>query len=115
MNLQQGLAHMSMQSQLESLINTNNSLQNSHNMTISQQHSNGFSNAKRENSPPNMLNNNGIPGLNLGMNMTGMGSIFDPLPMVSMPMQISQLPTRKEERSLPISQAQMQPKMDGEF
>ncbi|XP_033226960.1 homeotic protein female sterile-like isoform X3 [Belonocnema kinseyi] len=114
MNLQQGLAHMSMHSQLESLINTTASLQNSHTMTISQQHSNGFSNVKRDNSPPNMLNNNGIPGFNLGsMNISGMASIFDPgVPLVSMPMQIPQLTARKEERSLPMSQAQMPQKMD---
>ncbi|KAG7209232.1 hypothetical protein KM043_015355 [Ampulex compressa] len=111
MNLPQGLAtHMSMHNQLENMINTTSPLtniQNSHNVTMSQQHSNGFSNIKRENSPPNMLNNNGIPGLNMGMNMGGMGSIFDPLPIVSMPMQISQLPIKKEEKPLTISQPQM--------
>ncbi|CAL7946912.1 unnamed protein product [Xylocopa violacea] len=111
MNLPQGLAtHMSMHNQLENMINTTSPLtniQNSHNATMSQQHSNGFSNIKRENSPPNMLNNNGIPGLNMGMNMGGMGSIFDPMPIVSMPMQISQMPLKKEEKSVPISQPQM--------
>lgn len=120
MNLQQGLAtHMSMHNQLENMINTTSpltSIQNSHNATMSQQHSNGFSNIKRENSPPNMLNNNGIPGLNMGMNMGGMGSIFDPLSIVPMPMQISQMPIKKEEKSVPISQPQMPQKpMDGRF
>ncbi|XP_076675192.1 homeotic protein female sterile isoform X6 [Andrena cerasifolii] len=111
MNLSQGLAtHMSMHNQLENMINTTSpltSIQNSHSVTMSQQHSNGFSNMKRENSPPNLLNNNGIPGLNMGMNMGGIGSIFDPLSIVSMPMQTSQMPIKKEEKSLPISQAQM--------
>ncbi|KOC60493.1 Bromodomain-containing protein 4 [Habropoda laboriosa] len=119
MNLQQGLAtHMSMHNQLENMINTNSpltSIQNSHNATMSQQHSNGFSNIKRENSPPNMLNNNGIPGLNMGMNIGGMGSIFDPMP-ISMPIQISQMPIKKDEKSVSISQPQMPQKpMDGMF
>ncbi|XP_033323219.1 homeotic protein female sterile isoform X6 [Megalopta genalis] len=111
MNLPQGLAtHMSMHNQLENMINTTSALtniQNSHNATMSQQHSNGFSNIKRENSPPNMLNNNGIPGLNIGMNMGAMSSIFDPLPITSMPMQISQMPIKKEEKPLPTSQPSM--------
>lgn len=120
MNLSQGLAtHMSMHNQLENMINTTSpltSIQNSHSVTMSQQHSNGFSNIKRENSPPNLLNNNGIPGLNMGMNMGGIGSIFDPLSIVSMPMQTSQMAIKKEEKSLPISQAQMAQKpMDGMF
>ncbi|XP_043254378.1 bromodomain-containing protein 2-like isoform X6 [Colletes gigas] len=114
MNLPQGLAtHISMHSQLENMINTTSqltSIQNSHNATMSQQHSNGFSNIKRENSPPNMFNNNGMPGLNMGINMGGMGSIFDPLPIVSMPMQISQMPIKKEEKPLSISQSQMDQK-----
>ncbi|XP_076627798.1 homeotic protein female sterile isoform X7 [Colletes latitarsis] len=114
MNLPQGLAtHISMHNQLENMINTTSqltSIQNSHNATMSQQHSNGFSNIKRENSPPNMFNNNGMPGLNMGINMGGMGSIFDPLPIVSMPMQISQMPIKKEEKPLPISQSQMDQK-----
>lgn len=118
-NLSQGLAaHMSMHNQLENMINTTASLtniQNSHNVTMSQQHSNGFPNTKR-NSPPNMLNNNGIPGLNMGMNVGGMSSIFDPLPITSMPMQISQIPIKKEEKPLPISQPQLtQKSMDGSF
>lgn len=116
LNLQQGLAQMTMQNQLDSLMNPNSGLQNSH-MSITQQHSNGFSNVKRENSPSNMLNNNGIAGF--GMNMSGMvASIFDPMVPIgnSLPMQISQLPVRKEERSsLPINQSQMQQKMDGEY
>ncbi|XP_012541850.2 homeotic protein female sterile isoform X7 [Monomorium pharaonis] len=111
MNLSQGLAaHISMHNQLENMINTTASLtniQNSHNVTMSQQHSNGFPNTKRGNSPPNMLNNNGIPGLNIGMNMGGISSIFDPLPIASMPMQISQIPLKKEEKPLPISQPQL--------
>ncbi|XP_076233031.1 homeotic protein female sterile isoform X9 [Calliopsis andreniformis] len=111
MNLPQGLTtHMSMHNQLENMINTTSPLtniQNSHNVTMSQQHSNGFSNIKRENSSPNMLNNNGIPGLNMGMNMGGMGSIFDPLSIVAMPIQTSQMPMKKEEKPLPISQSQM--------
>nr|XP_012215737.1 PREDICTED: homeotic protein female sterile-like isoform X4 [Linepithema humile] len=111
MNLPQGLAaHMSMHNQLESMINTTASLtnmQNSHNVTMSQQHSNGFPNTKRGNSPPSMLNNNDIPGLNIGMNMGSMGSIFDPLPIVSMPMQISQIPIKKDEKPLSISQSQL--------
>jgi hypothetical protein len=102
LNLPQGLAHMSMHNQLDNIINTTASLtsiQNSHNVPMSsQQHSNGFPNTKRGNSPSNMLNNNGIPGLNMGMNMGSMGSIFDPLPIVSMPMQISQLSMKKEEK-----------------
>ncbi|XP_035733356.1 bromodomain-containing protein 2-like isoform X1 [Vespa mandarinia] len=111
MNLQQGLAtHMSMHNQLENMINTTSPLtniQNTHNVTMSQ-HSNGFPSIKRETSPPNMLNNNGIPGVNVGMNMGGMGSIFDPVPIVSMPMQISQIPIKKEEKQpLPISQPQI--------
>ncbi|XP_053987784.1 homeotic protein female sterile-like isoform X5 [Hylaeus volcanicus] len=113
MNLPQGLAtHISMHNQLENMINTTSpltSIQNSHNVTMSQQHSNGFSNIKRENSPPNMFNNNGIPGLNMGINMGGMGSIFDPLP-ITMPLQISQLPVKKEEKPLPICQTQMDQK-----
>lgn len=118
MNLSQGLAaHMSIHNQLENMINTTASLpniQNSHNVTMSQQHSNGFPNTKRGNSPPNMLNNNGIPGLNMGMNMGGMSSIFDPLPIVSMPMQISQISIKKDEKPLPISQPQLTQKpMDG--
>lgn len=117
MSLPQGLAaHMSMHNQLENMINTTaplSSIQNSHNVAMSQQHSNGFPNAKRGNSPPNMLNNNGIPGLNLGMNMGGMASIFDPLPIVSMPMQI---PIKKEEKPLQISQPQLpQKSIDGAF
>ncbi|KAK2574996.1 hypothetical protein KPH14_008751 [Odynerus spinipes] len=111
MNLQQGLAtHMSMHNQLENMINTTSPLtniQNSHNVTMSQQHPNGFPSIKRESSPPSMLNNNGIPGVNVGMNMGGMGSIFDPVPIVSMPMPISQIPIKKEEKPLPISQPQM--------
>ncbi|XP_076183936.1 homeotic protein female sterile isoform X3 [Ptiloglossa arizonensis] len=114
MSLPQGLAtHISMHNQLENMINTTSpltSIQNSHNATMSQQHSNGFSNIKRENSPPNMLNNNGIPGLNMGINIGGMSSIFDPLPTVSMPMQISQMPIKKEEKPLSISQSQMDQK-----
>lgn len=118
MNLSQGLAaHMSMHNQLENMINTTaplTNIQNSHNVTMSQQHSNGFPNTKRGNSPPNMLNNNGIPGLNMGMNMGGISSIFDPLPIASMPMQISQIPLKKEEKPLPISQPQLTQKpMDG--
>lgn len=117
MNLSQGLAaHMSIHNQLENMINTTASLsniQNSHNVTMSQQHSNGFPNTKRGNSPPNMLNNNGIPGLNMGMNMGGISSIFDPLP-ISMPMQISQISIKKDEKPLPISQPQLTQKpMDG--
>ncbi|KAL6264581.1 hypothetical protein P5V15_004683 [Pogonomyrmex californicus] len=110
MSLPQGLAHMSMHNQLENMINTTaplTNIQNSHNVTISQQHSNGFPNTKRGNSPSNMLNNNGIPGLNMGMNMGGMSSIFDPLPITSMPMQISQIPLKKDEKPLPISQPQL--------
>lgn len=118
MNLSQGLAaHISMHNQLENIINTTaplTNIQNSHNVTMSQQHSNGFPNTKRGNSPPNMLNNNGIPGLNIGMNMGGISSIFDPLPIASMPMQISQIPLKKEEKPLPISQPQLTQKpMDG--
>lgn len=115
-NLSQGIAaHMSMHNQLENMINTTASLtniqQNSHNVTMSQQHSNGFPNTKRGNSPPNMLNNNGIPGLNMGMNIGAISSIFDPIPIVSMPMQ---LPVKKEEKSIPISQAQLTQKpIDG--
>jgi len=116
-NLSQGLTHMSMHNQLENIINTTaplTNIQNSHNVTMSQQHSNGFPNTKRGNSPPNMLNNNGIPGLNMGMNMGGMSSIFDPLPIASMPMQMSQIPLKKEEKTLPISQPQLTQKpMDG--
>lgn len=117
MNLSQGLAaHMSIHNPLENMINITaplTNIQNTHNATISQQHSNGFPNIKRENSPPpNMLNNNGIPGLNMG----GMSSIFDSIPMVSMPMQISQIPIKKEEKPLPISQPQMtQKSMDGSY
>ncbi|XP_076654021.1 homeotic protein female sterile isoform X4 [Halictus rubicundus] len=111
MNLPQGLAtHMSIHNQLENMINTTSSLtniQNSHNATMSQQHSNGFPNMKRDNSPPNMLNNNGIPGLNMGMNIGAMGSIFDPLPIGSMPMQISQMSIKKEEKPLTTSQPPM--------
>lgn len=118
MNLSQGLAaHMSMHNQLENMINTTaplTNIQNSHNVTISQQHSNGFPNTKRGNSPSNMLNNNGIPGLNMGMNVGGMSSIFDPLPITSMPMQIAQIPLKKDEKPLPISQPQLTQKpMDG--
>ncbi|XP_012278663.1 bromodomain-containing protein 4 isoform X2 [Orussus abietinus] len=115
MNLQQGLAqhiHTAMHNPLENMISTTSPLsniQNTHNVTMSQQHSNGFTAIKRENSPTNMLNNNGVPALNMGMNMSGMGmgSIFDPLPMVSMPMQIPQLPLKKEEKPMVMAQAQM--------
>jgi len=114
-NLPQGLAHMSMHNQLDNMINTTASLtniQNSHNVTMSsQQHSNGFPNAKRGSSPSNMLNNNGIPGLNIGINMGSMSSIFDPLPIVSMPMQISQLSMKKDDK-IPQSQLAQKP-MDG--
>ncbi|XP_051154372.1 bromodomain-containing protein 4-like isoform X3 [Leptopilina boulardi] len=126
LNLQQGLAaQMSMQNQLDNLLNQSSgaaaaaaaaaALQNSHSMSITQHSSNGFSNMKRENSPSNMLNNNGITGF-AGMNMSGMvASIFDPITPLntSLPMQISQLPVRKEERSsLPMNQPQMHPKID---
>ncbi|XP_011150864.1 bromodomain-containing protein 4 isoform X4 [Harpegnathos saltator] len=113
MNLSQGLAaHMSMHNQLESMINTTaplTNIQNSHNVPMSQQHSNGFPSIKRETSPPNMLNNNGIPGMNMGINMVGnVASIFESIPMVgSIPMQISQIPIKKEEKPLPISQPQL--------
>ncbi|XP_011150873.1 homeotic protein female sterile isoform X5 [Harpegnathos saltator] len=122
MNLSQGLAaHMSMHNQLESMINTTaplTNIQNSHNVPMSQQHSNGFPSIKRETSPPNMLNNNGIPGMNMGINMVGnVASIFESIPMVgSIPMQISQIPIKKEEKPLPISQPQLtQKSMDGAF
>lgn len=119
-NLSQGLAaHMSMHNPIENMINTTaplTNIQNSHNVTMSQQHSNGFPNAKRGNSPPNMLNNNGIPGLTMGINMGSMGSIFDPLPIATMPIQISQIPIKKEEKPLPISQPQLTQKpMDGSY
>ncbi|KAK0179895.1 hypothetical protein PV327_005605 [Microctonus hyperodae] len=106
LNLQQALGAPPMQSIHNQLENINSSsqltnIQNAHNMTMvnaqQQQHSNGFSNNKRDNSPSNMMNNNGIAGLNLGIGM-GMGSIFDPLPMVPMPMQLPQLPIKKEEK-----------------
>lgn len=117
MSLSQGLTHM--HGQMEPAINTTASLtniQNSHNVTMSQQHSNGFPNIKRETSPPNMLNNNGIPGMSMGINMVGnVTSIFETLPMVgSIPMQISQISIKKEEKPLPISQPQLTQKtMDG--
>ncbi|XP_014482621.1 PREDICTED: homeotic protein female sterile-like isoform X3 [Dinoponera quadriceps] len=111
LNLPQGLtAHMSIHNQLEGIINTPlGTIQNSHNVTMSQQHSNGFPNIKRDTSPPNMLNNNGIPGMNMGINMVGnVASIFESIPMVgSIPMQIPQIPLKKEEKSLPISQPQL--------
>ncbi|XP_011306065.1 bromodomain-containing protein 4A isoform X2 [Fopius arisanus] len=103
LNLQQGLGQnpMALHNQLESMLNPP-SIQNSHNMMgTSQQHSNGY---KREGSPQNLLNNNGIPGMNLGMGMGPISSIFDP-PMVNMPM-IPQLPAKKEDKPI-ISQAQM--------
>jgi len=116
LNLPQGLAHM--HNQLDNIIHTTASLtsiQNSHNVTMSsQQHSNGFPNTKRSNSPSNILNNNGMPGLNIGMNMGSMSSIFDPLPIVSnLPMQISQLSMKKEEK-IPQSQLAQKP-MDGSY
>ncbi|XP_057326892.1 bromodomain-containing protein 4-like isoform X2 [Microplitis mediator] len=102
LNLQQNLGSaLSLQNQLENMINSTqlNNIQNAHNMVMNnQQHSNGFSNMKRENSP-SMMNNNGIPGLNMPMNISTMASIFDPVaPMVSMPMQIPQLSVKKDER-----------------
>ncbi|XP_015114158.1 homeotic protein female sterile isoform X2 [Diachasma alloeum] len=103
LNLQQGIGQnpMSLHNQLESMMNTP-SIQNSHSMMgTSQQHSNGF---KRDTSPQNLLNNNGIPGINMGMGMGPISSIFDP-PMVTMPM-IPQLPAKKEDKPI-ISQAQM--------
>ncbi|XP_071564475.1 homeotic protein female sterile isoform X3 [Temnothorax nylanderi] len=117
MNLPQGLAtHMSMHNQLENMINTTaplTNIQNSHNVTMSQQHSNGFPNTKRGNSPPNMLNNNGIPGLNMGINVGGMSSIFDPLPITPpMRMQISQISIKKEEKPIAITQPLPQKPMD---
>ncbi|XP_034951015.1 homeotic protein female sterile-like isoform X2 [Chelonus insularis] len=117
MNLQQSIGtSMSIQNQLENMINTSSQLtniQNSHNITMAPQHSNGFSNVKRENSPP-MMNNNGIPSLNMGATMGAMSSIFDPHPILSsMPMTIPQLIVKKEEKPM-ISQAQMphKPPMD---
>ncbi|KAK0172111.1 hypothetical protein PV328_005476 [Microctonus aethiopoides] len=120
LNLQQALGAPPMQSIHNQLENINSSsqltnIQNAHNMTMAnaqqqqqqQQHSNGFSNNKRDNSPTNMMNNNGIAGLNLGIGM-GMGSIFDPLPMVSVPMQLPQLPIKKEEKPQ-INQAPQMP------
>ncbi|XP_032671796.1 bromodomain-containing protein 4-like isoform X4 [Odontomachus brunneus] len=113
MSLSQGLtAHMPMHNQLENIINTTaplTSIQNSHNVTMSQQHSNGFPNIKRETSPPSMLNNNGIPGMNMGINMVGsVASIFESIPMVgSIPMQISQIPIKKEEKPMSIAQSQL--------
>lgn len=109
--------------QLESIMNTNaqvTNLQNSHSVTMSQQqqHSNGFTSVKRDNSPSNMLNNNGIPGLNIaGMNMSGMGSIFDPIPMnMGVNVQMPQLPVKKEEKPMAITQGQMTHKaMDGMY
>ena len=64
-----------------------------------------------------MLNNNGIPGLNMaGINMGGMGSIFDPLPTGTMAMQLNQLPVKKEEKPMSMSQPQITHKaMDGEL
>lgn len=113
LNLQQGLAQnpMSIHNQLESMINTTSqlsSIQNSH-MMGQQQHSNGY---KRETSPQSLLNNNGIPGINLGMGMGGISSIFDP-PIVTMPM-MPQMPVKKEEKPI-VSQAQMHKPMDGFF
>ncbi|KAI4482722.1 hypothetical protein M0804_008575 [Polistes exclamans] len=117
MNMPQGItaSHMSMHSQLENMINTTSPLTNIPNSHVTMsQHSNGFPNVKRDTSPPNMLNNNGIPAVNVGMNMTGISSIFDPIPVVSMPMQISQVPLKKDEKQpLPISQQQMAQKIDG--
>lgn len=123
MNLQQSLTphlHPSIHNALDNLINTTSAitnLQNTHNMTIPQQHSNGFGNVRRDNSPPNMLNNNGVSGINMGMGIGGMtmGSIFDPLPIVQMPVHIPQLPIKKEEKPLSMSQPQIPQKtMDGE-
>lgn len=116
LSLSQGLApHLAMHNQLENMINTSTSMtniSNSHHATLSQQHSNGFSSIKRENSPPNILNNNGIPGINMPLNIGAMASIFDPL--VSMPMQIPQLSIKKEEKSLTMSQPSMlQKTIDG--
>ncbi|KAI4492152.1 hypothetical protein M0802_010049 [Mischocyttarus mexicanus] len=117
MNLPQGLTatHMTMHSQLENIINTTSPLTNIPNSHVTMsQHSNGFPNVKRETSSPNMLNNNGIPGVNVGMNMSGISSIFDPIPVVPMPMPISQVPLKKDEKqSIPISQSQIAQKLDG--
>ncbi|XP_012252969.2 homeotic protein female sterile-like isoform X2 [Athalia rosae] len=116
MNLQQSLAshlHPAIHNALDNMINTTSALtniQSTHNMTMPQQHSNGFANIKRENSPPNTLNNNGVSGLSMGMGIGGitMGSIFDPLPMVTMPAHPSTLlPIKKEEKPLSMSQLQM--------
>ncbi|KAH0563875.1 hypothetical protein KQX54_007699 [Cotesia glomerata] len=101
LNLQQNLGPALLQNQLENMMNTTqlNNIQNAHNMVMNnQQHSNGFSNIKRETSP-SMMNNNGIPNLNMPLGISTVGSIFDPVPpMVSMPMQIPQLTVKKDER-----------------
>ncbi|XP_046479206.1 bromodomain-containing protein 2 isoform X1 [Neodiprion pinetum] len=116
MNLQQSLAshlsHPSIHNALDNMINTTSSMTsipNTHNITMPQQHSNGFANIKRESSPPNMLNNNGVSGMNMGMGIgnMAMGSIFDPLPMVNMPVHIPQLPIKMEEKPLAMSQPQL--------
>ncbi|XP_058808868.1 homeotic protein female sterile-like [Phymastichus coffea] len=118
MNFQQSLSHMAMANQLDSIINVSSPLniQNSHMITTMghhqqqpQQHSNGFSNMKRD-SPPNMLNNNGIPGLGMNLNM-GMASIFDPHPMV-MPMNLPPQLSMKKDDKMAMAQQQMPQKMD---
>lgn len=141
LNLQQNLGPvMSIHSQLESMMNSSHTgMQNSHNMTMSasqqqqqhqqqqhqqqqhqhQQHSNGFSIVKTQNSPPNMMTNNGLTGLGMGgIGIPGLGmgsSIFDPLPTVTMPMQMPMLPIKKEEKPI-ITQPQMSHKsMDGKI
>ena len=130
-NMQSGLAVQMISNQLDNLIGVTTSqplvsMQNSHinTATLQQQHqqhnTNGFAGIKREHSPntAGMMNNNGgIPGLNINVNsMQGFGSIFDPtnaLPL--MPMQMSQLQMKKDEKLLGLTtqHQQMPQKMDG--
>lgn len=131
MNLSQAMA---CHNQLESMINVSSPLgsgllQNNHMTTTmaaaamahqqQQQHSNGFSNVKRtETSPSNMLNNNGLTGLgmNLNMNMNmNIGSIFDPSTPRVMPMQISQLQMKKDDKITAMNMAQQQVPPNGRW
>ena len=129
MNLQTGLSHMAMHNQLESMMNVSSPLamQNNHmntslgsgTMHSSQQHSNGFSSMKRDSSPSSLLNNNGLSNLGMTLNMSGIGSIFDPQPLV-MPMQMPQSQMKKDDKNsialtAAMTQQQMISKMDGRW
>lgn len=116
--------HMAMANTLESMLASSGipssmgQLTNSHMAGLAQQqhNSNGFGGmGKRDHSPSNMMNNNGLANLNMNLNMHGMGSIFDPHPMVMPPMQLPPQMQMKKEDKMNLIQQQLPQKMDGTF